>query len=69
MTVKVGQFWEDCDKRIQGRRLCVVEVGDTYAWLVPVDAHGQPMKRAKTTRLLLRRMHPTSSGFRLVTND
>lgn len=58
--VRVGQVWQDCDKRMAGRRVTVVAAGPTHATVE--DAGG------KQTRIRLDRMRPTSTGFRLVSD-
>lgn len=56
--VRLGQIWEDCDKRQHGRRLAVKDVDETHAYL------GAP--NGRVTKVRLDRMRPTSTGFRLV---
>ena len=58
-VVKVGQVWQDCDKRSYGRRVRVVRVEDPYVYVEAVAT-------GRKARLMLRRMRPTSTGFRLV---
>lgn len=57
--VKVGQVWEDCDRRMHGRRVEVLEVDATHA-LVKVATTG------RRTRIRLDRFKPVSTGYRLV---
>ncbi|MEY9876608.1 hypothetical protein ABH931_006118 [Streptacidiphilus sp. MAP12-33] len=66
-TVRVGQIWQDNDPRSYGRKLRVLEVGDTHAL---VELH-QPRrdtnaKRGRQTRIRLDRFKPTSTGYRLI---
>jgi hypothetical protein len=77
-TVRPGQVWADNDARCEGRTVRVDSVDDTYAYCTVltniawvqrrIDAghtdHAD--KRNATARLMLRRMRPTSSGYRLV---
>lgn len=58
--VRVGQVWEDIDKRGYGRQVHVVSVGDTHATVE--DTVGKPRR----TRVRLDRFRPTSTGYRLV---
>ena len=58
---QVGQTWEDCDARMSGRRMVVVRVTETHAYLE------HPMIPTVRTRILLRRMRPNNNrGWRLV---
>ncbi len=59
IEVKVGQVWEDCDKRMAGRKLVVEKVQGNYAHCY--NQHWTSMK----TRIRLDRFKPTSTGFRL----
>lgn len=60
IEVKVGQIWEDCDKRMAGRRLKVVRIEDGYA-ICSVN-----LSSTRVTSIRLDRMRPTATGFRLV---
>ena len=63
--VKVGQVWKDMDKRMNNRRLTVIKVDAEYAYLVPeFQARLGTWKRM--SRVKLRRMKPTSTGYALV---
>jgi hypothetical protein len=55
----VGDVWEDCDKRTNGRRCRVVSIDDGKATMQHIC--GFP-----TTRVSVRRMYPHSTGWRLV---
>jgi len=63
--VRVGQIWADNDKRSRGRKVRVVEVGETHATVEEVVTGwtGRPPRR---TRIRLDRFRPTSTGYRLV---
>lgn len=60
--VKVGQVWEDCDKRMAGRRIVVQRIEGRYA----VCRRQGWLSRSGMTRIRLDRFKPTSTGFRLV---
>lgn len=68
--VRPGQVWADCDWRCQGRYVKVVAVEGDKAVVHACDAggrvglHGKDRK-PRATRLSIRRMRPTSTGFRL----
>lgn len=60
-----GQVWEDCDHRMSGRRVWIEGVDDKYAYAIPEHARGREYNRARI-RLLLRRMRPTATGWKLI---
>jgi hypothetical protein len=62
IEVKPGQVWEDCDKRMNGRRIKVEKIDDKYAYCHRVAFGGWKV------RILLSRMRPNSTGFKLVEN-
>lgn len=67
VEVKPGQVWEDCDWRNVGRRVRVESVDVSYAHCVTVmETGGVVAARPRKTRILLERMRPMSTGFRLV---
>lgn len=55
----VGDIWQDCDKRMNGRRCRVIAIADGKATMQHVC--GFP-----TTKVSVRRMYPHSTGWRLV---
>lgn len=57
--VRVGDIWQDCDKRMNGRRCRVIAIENGKATMQHVC--GFP-----TTKVSLRRMYPHSTGWRLV---
>ncbi|MEU2106451.1 hypothetical protein [Nocardia sp. NPDC019255] len=70
-VIRVGQVWADNDPRCQGRRtLRVVALQSTripYAVCeILTGWNGNPPERKRRTRLQVDRMHPTSTGYRLV---
>lgn len=58
IEVKVGQVWQDLDKRMHGRKRTVIEVQDGKAHM-----DGTPK-----TKVSIRRMHKGSTGWALVKN-
>jgi hypothetical protein len=69
-TVRLGQIWADNDPRGYGRKVRVVEIGDTHA-TVELHQPRHPVSSAKPgrrTRIRLDRFRPTSTGYRLVTD-
>ena len=60
IQVKVGQVWQDCDKRFPNRRIRVLEIVGEKA--VVQSVHGFTPK----TRIRLDRFRPGSTGYRLV---
>ncbi len=68
LEVKVGQVWRDCDKRMRNRHVRVVGLstkhGEAAAEVLPCRAsNGQLVGPATPTRILVRRMHPHSTGW------
>ena len=64
----VGQVWQDNDPRGYGRKVRIVEIGDTHA-VVELHSPRQPVSNAKPgrrTRIRLDRFRPTSTGYRYV---
>lgn len=64
----VGQIWQDNDPRSYGRKLRIVEIGDTHA-LVELHQPRLPVSSAKPgrrTRIRLDRFRPTSTGYRYI---
>jgi hypothetical protein len=59
IEVKVGQVWEDCDKRMIKRRLAVKQIVGDYAYC-------QTPYRKSYVRIRLNRFHPNATGYRLI---
>ena len=67
-TPAIGQIWEDNDPRGYGRKVRIVEIGDTHA-VVELHQPRPPVSSAKPgrrTRIRLDRFRPTSTGYRYV---
>jgi len=58
IEVKVGQIWEDCDKRMGGRKIRVERIEGRYAICMRLGWNS-------TTKIRLDRFKPNSTGFRL----
>ncbi|GAA0918604.1 hypothetical protein [Nonomuraea longicatena] len=56
--VQVGQVWADNDKRASGRTVRVENVDGRYVQVVD--------SRGRRSRILIERMRPTSTGYRLL---
>lgn len=66
IEVKVGQVWCDLDKRMNGRCVRVISVEDGKASVAATNpTNGWTAER--TTKLSIRRMHKSSTGWALVT--
>lgn len=67
--VRVGQVWEDMDKRGYGRHVKVIEVSGNVATVEQVSARvGYDDKPGRRTKIKVDRFRPTSTGYRLVTD-
>lgn len=67
IEVKVGQVWRDLDKRMENRCVRVIAVKDgkvTVSRTNPTTG----WTADSTTKLSIRRMHKTSTGWALVPN-
>lgn len=65
--VQVDDVWADADPRSAGRRLLVVEVGETHATVVPCNNVGTPIgTKPRQTKIRLDRFRDTSTGYRRV---
>lgn len=74
--IRPGQVWADNDRRCEGRTVRVDVVDGTYAYCTVLTniawvqqrieaGKEQSDQRGTKTRLMLRRMRPTSTGWRL----
>lgn len=76
--VKPGQIWADNDWRSKGRTVRVERVDPRFAYctvltntdssqtLLDRDQRGAVDRRGKKTRILIERMRPASTGYRLL---
>ncbi len=74
-AVRIGQIWEDCDKRAGGRRLRIIEISTrspgedrVTAEVIQERRNGEviaPQKRRRT-QIATRRFRPNSTGYRLI---
>jgi hypothetical protein len=77
-TPAPGQIWADNDWRNAGRTIRIDQTDDTHATCTVLTNRTQAQQeldqgtgwstdaRGRTTRVLLRRFRPTSTGYRLV---
>lgn len=68
--VKVGQVWEDCDKRAKGRTLRIDSISDDGQYAQCTVLTGTNSKSSRNghvpkTRVSIRRFRPTATGYRL----
>jgi hypothetical protein len=63
VMVKIGQVWEDCDRRTRGKnpRLLTVVAIETDGQMVKVKS-----SRGPTTWIKASRLKPGSTGYKLV---
>jgi hypothetical protein len=54
--VQVGQVWESCDRRDNGRRIRVIDIDGAYA----------VVESTQVRRIRLDRFNDSSTGYRLV---
>jgi hypothetical protein len=60
ILVKVGQYWQDCDKRMRGRIVKIRAVNNGYAFYKSGN---------RLLKISIRRMHPHSTGFSFFKNS
>ncbi|MHC3450819.1 hypothetical protein [Streptomyces prasinus] len=68
-TPAVDQIWQDNDPRGYGRKVRIVEIGDTHAVVElhqPRSVGHNAAKPGRRTRIRLDRFRPTSTGYRYV---
>lgn len=67
--IHVDQVWADNDSRSEGRTLRVVAIeSDSRRAVCTVltDRGGETPARSRTVRISVDRLHPTTTGYRLV---
>ncbi|WP_280186252.1 MULTISPECIES: hypothetical protein [Nocardia] len=73
--IRVGSVWADNDWRSEGRTIRVVALEEPSHVLlharravceVLTEPGGKPPSRSRKVRIQVDRMHPTSTGYRLV---
>lgn len=60
--VRVGDVWEDCDKRVDGRRLTVTAVDEAHVTCTT-------FAKGRISRIKRSRFVPISTGYKLVVRD
>lgn len=67
--VAVGQVWADNDWRSRGRTVRIVGIETNRVLVETVTGTGgKPAPKRKPTRILLNRLRPNSTGYRLVSD-
>jgi hypothetical protein len=68
--IRKGQVWADNDNRCKGRTIRVVAIEMSYdrraLCEVVTDRDGKPPQRSRDVRIKVDRLHPTSTGYRLI---
>lgn len=68
--IYVGSVWADNDRRSEGRTVCVIAlepgVAQRAVCEVLTEIGGKPARPGRKVRIKLDRLHPTSTGYRLV---
>ncbi|MFB6643122.1 DUF6354 family protein [Streptomyces chartreusis] len=64
--VRPGQIWADNDKRCEGRTLRVEAVSARHAQCTDLTSAAEGGRTGHTVRILLERMRPTTTGYRLL---
>ncbi len=64
--IRVGSVWADNDLRSEGRTVRVDSLDSRYAQCTVLTAVGGIAPTRKTARILIDRLHPTKTGYRLV---
>jgi len=59
--VRIGQVWEHCDKRMNGKRFEITAVDNKFAYYYLREGSKPQIKMIQ-----LERMRPTANGYRLV---
>lgn len=70
-VIRVGQTWADNDPRCEGRRtvkVVAIEMGYVRRAVCEVltDSSGVAPARPREVRIKVDRLHPTSTGYRLI---
>lgn len=65
IEVKIGQVWQDLDKRMNGRT-CIVEDVDVGKALMARCRPDGSWKSSNQTKVSVVRMHKSSTGWKLI---
>lgn len=67
--VAVGQVWADNDWRSRGRTVRIVAIEKNKVLVETITGiGGKPVAKRRPTRILLNRLRPNSTGYRLVSD-
>jgi hypothetical protein len=66
--IRVGQIWADNDPRCKGRTVRIFGFDDAgrATCVVLTNADGKPPAIGRVVRIKVDRLHPTSTGYRLI---
>ncbi|MFF3060161.1 hypothetical protein [Streptomyces sp. NPDC057909] len=64
--VLICQVWADNDRRSAGRTVRVGAVSERHAYCTVLTAAAPGGRTGRRVRILIERMRPTSTGYRLV---
>jgi hypothetical protein len=77
-VIRVGQVWADADPRMEGRTIRIDDFESVYrrfeypvrraVCTVLTGPGGEPVKRPREVRIKADRLHPTSTGYRLLSD-
>lgn len=67
-VIRPQQVWEDADPRSKGRTIRVNSIDGRYAQCEVLTGNGGIKPKRKSARILLDRLHPTATGYRLIEN-
>lgn len=61
-----NQVWSDNDPRSEGRTVRIDSTDNRYAYCEVLTAAGGTVPKVKRARILIDRLHPTRTGYRLI---
>lgn len=64
--IRVGQIWADADSRSEGRTIRIESVNESHAYCEVLTAIGGGVPKIRRVRVLIDRLHPTNTGYRLI---
>ena len=67
--IRAGQTWADNDPRSEGRTIRIESVNDQYAQCEVLTAVGGGVPKVRRVRLLIDRLHPIKTGYRLISDQ
>lgn len=68
-VIRIGQQWADNDPRCKGRTIRITAIeGDRAVVVVLTDRGGKRPAKPRVTTISVDRLHPTSTGYRLLSD-